>query len=64
LDSVAAEAKATPAQVAVAWLIARPCITAPSVSATKVAQSHDLAKAMRLKLSAAQIEALKAASAA
>jgi aryl-alcohol dehydrogenase-like predicted oxidoreductase len=64
LDQVAAEIKATPAQVAVAWLIARPSVTAPIVSATKLEQSHDLIKAMRLKLSTAQSEALNAASAA
>jgi aryl-alcohol dehydrogenase-like predicted oxidoreductase len=63
LDQVAGEAKATPAQIAVAWLIARPGVTAPIVSATKVEQSHELIKAMRLKLSPAQIEALNAASA-
>jgi aryl-alcohol dehydrogenase-like predicted oxidoreductase len=63
LDAVAAETKATPAQVAVAWLIARPGVTAPIVSATKVEQSQQLIKAMRLKLSPAQIEALNAASA-
>jgi aryl-alcohol dehydrogenase-like predicted oxidoreductase len=63
LDAVAAEAKATPAQVAVAWLIARPSVTAPIVSATKVEQSRDLAKAMQLKLSPAQIEMLNQASA-
>jgi len=63
LDQVAAETQATPAQVAVAWLIARPSVTAPIVSATKTEQSHDLIKAMRLKLSAAQIEALTRASA-
>jgi aryl-alcohol dehydrogenase-like predicted oxidoreductase len=63
LDLVAAETKATPAQVAVAWLIARPSVTAPIVSATKVEQSHDLIKAMKLKLSAPQIAALNAASA-
>jgi aryl-alcohol dehydrogenase-like predicted oxidoreductase len=63
LDQVAAEAKATPAQVAVAWLIARPGVTAPIVSATKIEQSHELIKAMQLKLSPAQIEALNAASA-
>jgi aryl-alcohol dehydrogenase-like predicted oxidoreductase len=50
--------------VAVAWLIARPSVTAPIVSATKVEQCQDLIKAMRLKLSAAQVEALNAASAA
>jgi len=64
LDQVAAETTATPAQVAVAWLIARPSVTAPIVSATKTEQSHDLIKAMRLKLTTAQIEALNKASAA
>ena len=63
LDQVAAETQATPAQAAVAWLIARPGVTAPIVSATKVEQCRDLVKAMRLKLSAAQIETLNAASA-
>jgi aryl-alcohol dehydrogenase-like predicted oxidoreductase len=63
LDAVAAETKATPAQVAVAWLIARPSVTAPIVSATKVEQSRDLITAMTLKLSPAQIEALNQASA-
>jgi aryl-alcohol dehydrogenase-like predicted oxidoreductase len=64
LDQVAAESGSTPAQVAVAWLIARPSVTAPIVSATKVEQCRDLVKAMTLKLSAAQIETLNAASAA
>lgn len=63
LDAVAAETKATPAQVAVAWLIDRPSVTAPIVSATKVEQSQDLIKAMRLKLSPAQAEMLNQASA-
>ncbi len=49
LDQVAAETKATPAQVAVAWLIARPSVTAPIVSATRTEQSQDLIKAMRLR---------------
>jgi aryl-alcohol dehydrogenase-like predicted oxidoreductase len=64
LDDVAAETNSTPAQVAVAWLIARPSVTAPIVSATKVEQCQDLVKAMRLKLSATQILALDVASAA
>ena len=63
LDAVAAETKATPAQVAIAWLIARPSITAPIVSATRIEQSHELIKAMRLKLSPAQVESLNQASA-
>jgi aryl-alcohol dehydrogenase-like predicted oxidoreductase len=63
LDQVAAETRSTPAQVAIAWLIARPSVTAPIVSATKVEQCQDLIKAMALKLSAAQVEALNQASA-
>ena len=42
LDEVAARLGATPAQVALAWLIARPSITAPIASATSLAQLEDL----------------------
>ncbi|MGO9356505.1 MAG: aldo/keto reductase [Xanthobacteraceae bacterium] len=63
LDEVAAAAAATPAQVALAWLMARPSITAPIASASKPEQLNDLVKAATLKLSAAQIAALDAASA-
>ncbi len=63
LDAVAAASKATPAQVALAWLIARPSITAPIASASKPAQLADLAKATTLTLSADQIATLDAASA-
>ena len=38
LDSAAAQHKATPAQVAIAWQIARPGLTAPIASATSLAQ--------------------------
>ena len=50
LDEVAARTGATPAQVALAWLMARPSITAPIASATSVAQLDDLVAATRLKL--------------
>jgi aryl-alcohol dehydrogenase-like predicted oxidoreductase len=63
LDETAAETKATPAQVAIAWLIARPGVTAPIASATSVDQLNDLMKATRLKLSSDQIERLNQASA-
>jgi aryl-alcohol dehydrogenase-like predicted oxidoreductase len=63
LDSVAAETRATPAQVALAWLMARPSITAPIASASRVEQMEDLVKACSLSLSKAQIAALDAASA-
>jgi aryl-alcohol dehydrogenase-like predicted oxidoreductase len=64
LDDVAADAKATPAQVAVAWEAARPSVTAPIVSATKLEQAQQIVGAMNLKLSKAAIEKLDGASAA
>jgi aryl-alcohol dehydrogenase-like predicted oxidoreductase len=62
LDGVAAELKATPAQVALAWQMARPGITAPIASATGVSQLQELMGAARLGLSPAQIATLDAAS--
>ena len=62
LDDVAASHTATPAQVALAWLLARPGITAPIVSATRVEQLHDVLAAARLQLSAQDIAQLDAAS--
>lgn len=63
LDEVAGRHKATPAQVALAWLIARPGLTAPIASASRVEQMGDLVAAARLTLDAASIERLNAASA-
>ena len=51
-------------QVALAWMMARPSITAPIASASKPEQFEDLAKAATLKLSSAQIASLNAASGA
>ncbi|HEU4662763.1 MAG TPA: aldo/keto reductase [Dokdonella sp.] len=51
LDDVARRHEATPAQVALAWLIARPGISAPIASATTPAQVAELAGAVRLRLS-------------
>jgi aryl-alcohol dehydrogenase-like predicted oxidoreductase len=62
LDQIAKDTKSTPAQVSLAWMIARPSITAPIASASKPEQMDDLVKATSLKLSAAQIAALNAAS--
>ena len=62
LDAVAAGAGATPAQVALAWLMARPSITAPIASATSVAQWHDIARAADLKLGDDAIRKLDEAS--
>ncbi len=63
LDDVAAGHRATPAQVALAWLMARPTVTAPIASATSVAQLQELIGAARLSLPAAEIAQLDAASA-
>ncbi len=62
LDAVAADLKATPAQVALAWQMARPGITAPIASATSVAQLQELMGAARLVLSPFQAGTLDAAS--
>nr|WP_314420546.1 aldo/keto reductase [uncultured Erwinia sp.] len=53
LVQVAEAHHATPTQVALAWQIARPSITAPIVSATSLAQVDELVKATQLKLSEA-----------
>ena len=63
LDAVSASTGASPAQIAIAWLIARPTIVAPIASATSVAQLNELAAATRLKLDAGAIAALDAVSA-
>jgi aryl-alcohol dehydrogenase-like predicted oxidoreductase len=63
LDAVAAAHGATPAQVALAWLMARPGITAPIASATSVAQLRELMGAAQLTLAPDEIAALDHASA-
>ncbi|HEV2540851.1 MAG TPA: aldo/keto reductase [Frateuria sp.] len=63
LDGVAAAHHATPAQVALAWLIARPGLTAPIASATRVEQLHELLGAVRLSLAPDEIAQLDMASA-
>ncbi len=63
LDQVAHEYNATPARVSLAWLLARPSITAPIVSATDINQLTDLMACVELKLDASSIELLNRASA-
>jgi len=63
LDEVAQRLNATPAQVALAWEMARPAITAPIASATSLVQLEELAQAARLRVDAASMAALDAASA-
>ncbi|MBP6898746.1 MAG: aldo/keto reductase [Burkholderiaceae bacterium] len=62
LDEIAAGRHATPAQVALAWQMARPGLTAPIASATRITQWAELAGAAQLQLAADEIAALDAAS--
>lgn len=62
LDQVAEANSATPTQVALAWQIARPSITAPIVSVTSLSQLDELTKAASLTLSEEDIRALSEAS--
>ena len=64
LDQVAEQYRATPASVSLAWLIARPSVTAPIASATSLEQLQDLIEATKLELDQAAIELLNQASAA
>jgi aryl-alcohol dehydrogenase-like predicted oxidoreductase len=63
LDDVAAKYQSTPARIALAWLMARPSITAPIASATNLEQLNDLIEATKLELDQASIEILNQASA-
>ena len=62
LDEVAQAHDAKPAEVALAWLIARPGVTAPIASATSLEQLESLVRATRLSLSPSQVESLNRAS--
>jgi aryl-alcohol dehydrogenase-like predicted oxidoreductase len=63
VDKVAKEYNATPAQVSLAWLLARPSITAPIASATSIEQLNELLRATALHLDDAAIQTLNEASA-
>ncbi len=51
LDTVAKETGAKPAEIALAWLLAKKAVTAPIASATSIAQLDSLTKSASLKLS-------------
>jgi aryl-alcohol dehydrogenase-like predicted oxidoreductase len=62
LDSVAARAAATPAQVSLAWMMAQPSIAAPIVSVTSVAQLDEIIGAATAKLDPEALAELDLAS--
>jgi aryl-alcohol dehydrogenase-like predicted oxidoreductase len=61
VEKVASQYNATPAQVAIAWLLSRPGVTAPIASATSVEQTRELMGALKLKLDSAALETLSLA---
>jgi aryl-alcohol dehydrogenase-like predicted oxidoreductase len=63
LDLVAKKYNASPARISLAWLLARPSITAPIVSATTLEQLNDLVTSVDLALDIDSIEFLNQASA-
>ena len=63
LDEVSSRHDVQPAEIALAWLIARPGVTAPIASATSPAQVESFAKAASLSLRAEDIALLDEASA-
>lgn len=62
LDQVAEHQGTQPASVAIAWLIARPPVTAPIASVTSTDQLKDLEHAANIQLSADDIQLLDTAS--
>ena len=63
LEAVAERLHATPGQVAVAWVMARPAISAPIASGRTVEQVRELIAATRVVLDAAALHTLETASA-
>ena len=63
LDAVAKETASTPASAALAWLLARPSITAPIASATHLSQMESLLAGARLVLDRGAMDLLNQASA-
>jgi aryl-alcohol dehydrogenase-like predicted oxidoreductase len=62
LDQVSKSQNATPAQVALAWLMAKPAVTAPIASATRVEQLKEIWKSVELKLDLESLRILDQAS--
>jgi aryl-alcohol dehydrogenase-like predicted oxidoreductase len=63
LDEVSAELQSTPTRVSLAWLLAKPSVTAPIASATSLSQLQELLASTRLELGASAVERLNRASA-
>jgi aryl-alcohol dehydrogenase-like predicted oxidoreductase len=62
LEDVGQRYEAKPGQIAIAWLIARPSVTAPIVSATNLEQLAELVEAAEIELDADSIQKIDAVS--
>lgn len=62
LDQVAKQHNSTPAGVSLAWLLARPAITAPIASATSIEQLNEITRAVELELDQQALNLLTEAS--
>jgi aryl-alcohol dehydrogenase-like predicted oxidoreductase len=56
---IATERNAKPAQVALAWLLSKPAVSAPIIGASKLYQLEDALTALQLKLTEAEITRLE-----
>jgi aryl-alcohol dehydrogenase-like predicted oxidoreductase len=63
LDKIAARLNATPAQIAIAWVMAQPGVTAPIVSATSLKQLEDVMKGAAITLDRKALDRLDRVSA-
>lgn len=63
LDAAAAKHAATPSQIALAWLMAKPTVTAPIASASTLPQLEDIMGSVNVALDAGDMAALDTASA-
>ncbi len=63
LDKIADRLEATPAQIAIAWVMAQPGVTAPIVSATSLAQLQDVMKGAAITLDRKALDRLDRVSA-
>lgn len=61
VQKIASETGQSPAQIAYAWVLAQPFVTAPIVGSTKIGQLEEAISAVDVKLTAAQIRRLEAA---
>ena len=59
LDAVAAATRSKPAEVALAWLLAKPTVTAPIVGTTKLEHLETALRALELTLTAEEVRTLE-----